>query len=241
MNSQKIVFDIYFKVRSPIDNRIIYINIEPQYYDTEYNIEKRGEYYLSRMIDTQKGKEFLGSDYNEIKDVYSIWLMLKPNITSNYIVTNDNRLYIHKYDLKENKYNSYINKTNKSVFNEIYVYTKLIEDYHTYNIFTLMCLLFMYNDTNMELRQTILKNDYGIIGIGKELSNMCSLAEGIERNAMQKGKLEGKIETSTSTVTNLIQKTKMSLEEAIYNLGIEDSIKDEVIKQVKLKLCKESV
>ena len=61
--------------------------------------------------------------------------------------------------------------------------------------------------------------------------------EGIEQGKLE-GKLEGSINTATSNVYNLINSLNWSLEKAIETLKIDDFIKEEVIKQVKLKLCK---
>ncbi|MBQ4521989.1 MAG: hypothetical protein IJA10_03445 [Lachnospiraceae bacterium] len=33
-------------------------------------------YYLSRMISSQKNREFTGDDYQNIKKVYSIWICM---------------------------------------------------------------------------------------------------------------------------------------------------------------------
>ena len=63
---------------------------------------------------------------------------------------------------------------------------------------------------------------------------MCHVTEVFEYN----GRLEGSINTATSNVYNLINSLNWSLEKAIETLKIDDSIKEEVIKQVKLKLSK---
>ena len=72
-------FDVKFKVRLPNSNENveIIINIEAQNsYNPGYPIEKRGTYYLSRLISSQYGIEFLGSDFNKLKKVYTIWICL---------------------------------------------------------------------------------------------------------------------------------------------------------------------
>ena len=42
----------------------------------KYPIEKRMVYYISRMISSQKNREFTGDDYQNIKKVYSIWICM---------------------------------------------------------------------------------------------------------------------------------------------------------------------
>lgn len=51
----------------------IILNIEAQKEDPSgYDILNRAIYYTSRMVSSQKGCEFEGSNYNDIKRVYSI-------------------------------------------------------------------------------------------------------------------------------------------------------------------------
>ena len=72
-------FDVKFKVKLPNSDEDVevIINIEAQSkYNTGYRIEKRGTYYLSRLISSQYGVEFLGSDFNKLKKVYTIWICL---------------------------------------------------------------------------------------------------------------------------------------------------------------------
>ena len=67
---------------------------------------------------------------------------------------------------------------------------------------------------------------------------MCHVTEVFEYNGKLEGIEQGKLEGTVDTIINFIQRAKMPLDEAIYNSGIDDSIKEEVIKQVKLKLSK---
>ena len=41
-----------------------------------YDIINRAVFYVSRMIPSQKGREFVNSNYNDIKRVYSIWVCM---------------------------------------------------------------------------------------------------------------------------------------------------------------------
>lgn len=76
-------FDIKFKVKIPMYDTPpleMYINIEPQNNTKPgYTIERRGIYYLSRLISAQYGVDFLNSDFENIKKVYSIWICLNSN------------------------------------------------------------------------------------------------------------------------------------------------------------------
>ena len=41
-----------------------------------YHIESRIAYYMARMVSSQKNVEFIKSNYDELKDIYSIWICM---------------------------------------------------------------------------------------------------------------------------------------------------------------------
>lgn len=73
-----VYYDIRFYVLLPGKERVkIHIDIEPQRkYNPGYSVLSRAVYYVARMISAQKGKEFIKSDYDSIKKVYSIWICM---------------------------------------------------------------------------------------------------------------------------------------------------------------------
>ncbi|MCD8054498.1 MAG: hypothetical protein LUF00_10785 [Lachnospiraceae bacterium] len=91
----RITYDVYFSLYLPGGNqcRRIYVNVEAQKkYNPGYQIPSRGVYYASRMISSQRGTEFSGSDYDNLKKVCSIWLCLNApaeisNAISEYSLT----------------------------------------------------------------------------------------------------------------------------------------------------------
>lgn len=85
-------FDIIFYVRTKDGVSQIIINIEAQKTDpTDYDILNRAIFYISRMISSQKNREFKGSNYNDIKKVYSIWICMnmKEDSMNHIHLTND--------------------------------------------------------------------------------------------------------------------------------------------------------
>lgn len=77
MREGKVYYDIKFYVLTPSKSRRLklIIDIEAQNrYSLPYKIETRGVYYCARMISEQKEVVFSGSDYQDIKKVYSIWI-----------------------------------------------------------------------------------------------------------------------------------------------------------------------
>ncbi len=72
-----VYYDIRFFAVAPGDTKQIrvIINVEMQRsYYPGYPIVTRGIFYGARMISAQLGREFSGSDYSNIRHVYSIWL-----------------------------------------------------------------------------------------------------------------------------------------------------------------------
>ena len=83
INEGMIRFDIIFYVRMKNGLSQIIVNIEIQKDDpTEYNILNRAIFYVSRMISSQKQRDFMNSDFDNIKQVYSIWLCLNMDENS---------------------------------------------------------------------------------------------------------------------------------------------------------------
>lgn len=74
----KVFFDIRFYVRFPQEDELVkmFINVEAQneVENLSYDIVTRGIYYCARMISSQKQREFVKSEYEKIKKVYSIWV-----------------------------------------------------------------------------------------------------------------------------------------------------------------------
>ena len=76
-----VVMDTIFDVKVPGTNdRVsVIIDIEGQNENTKYPIEKRAEYYMARLVSSQKGSDFRGSRYGDIRKTYSIWCMMDPH------------------------------------------------------------------------------------------------------------------------------------------------------------------
>ncbi len=76
----KIIFDIRFSAYVPNGHLKILINVEAQNCTKNsrlrYHLGNRIVYYMSRMIASQKNTEFTGSDYDNIRKVYSIRLCM---------------------------------------------------------------------------------------------------------------------------------------------------------------------
>lgn len=77
----KVTFDVFFPLRLPVeyDEAEVYVNLEAQNSEAlPYTLEQRAVYYLARMLSSQYQRDFTGSNYQDIKKVYSIWVVTKP-------------------------------------------------------------------------------------------------------------------------------------------------------------------
>ncbi|MGN0180788.1 MAG: hypothetical protein ACI4DY_15310, partial [Monoglobaceae bacterium] len=91
INEGMITYDLRFEALAPgTDDEYIQliVNIEAQNkFNPGYPLLKRAVYYCSRMISAQKGLEFVNSEYNKIKKVYSIWICTNPPQTHRNTIT----------------------------------------------------------------------------------------------------------------------------------------------------------
>lgn len=76
----KIFYDIRFSAYHKMTKMKFLINIEAQKSSDPnklgYHLENRMVFYLSRMVSAQKQTEFYNSDYDDLKNVRSIWICM---------------------------------------------------------------------------------------------------------------------------------------------------------------------
>ena len=77
INEGLVRFDIVFYVRMKDGISQIILNVEAQKdKPAGYDILNRAVFYVSRLISSQKGRDFENTNYNDIKRLYSIWLVM---------------------------------------------------------------------------------------------------------------------------------------------------------------------
>ena len=77
INEGLVRFDIIFYVRMKNGLSQIIVNIEAQKDEpTEYKILNRAIFYVSRLISSQKERDFVNTNYDDIKQVFSIWICM---------------------------------------------------------------------------------------------------------------------------------------------------------------------
>ena len=95
INEGLVRFDIIFYVRMKNGLSQIIVNIEAQKDEpTEYKILNRAIFYVSRLISSQKERDFVNTNYDDIKQVFSIWICMNmdDNSLSHIHLTKDELL-----------------------------------------------------------------------------------------------------------------------------------------------------
>ena len=76
----KIIYDIKFPLYYNGKEKEFIINVEAQKSTKKsklgYKLENRIAYYMGRMISAQKGTEFVNSNYDNLKSIYTIWICM---------------------------------------------------------------------------------------------------------------------------------------------------------------------
>ena len=187
-------FDILFYVRTKEGRSKIIINIEIQKDKSSgYNIMNRAVFYTCRMISSQKNREFLHSDYDAIKKVYSIWICLnqKEDFIEYIHLTQDKLLGKEKL------------KWRKDLLNIVMIglAKKLPERGKENELNRLLGTIF---SQSLEAKEkiNILENDYQIPmneEIREEVKQMCNLSQGIKEMGREEGRAEGRAEERKKT------------------------------------------
>ena len=107
INEGMIRFDIVFYVRMKSGISKIIINVEAQKDEPKkYGILNRAIFYASRLISSQKERDFVNTSYDDIKQVFSIWICMntKYNSLSHIHLVKDEMAIKEKLNLLEEEY-----------------------------------------------------------------------------------------------------------------------------------------
>ena len=191
LNEGMVRFDIVFYVRMKDGLSQVIVNIEAQKAEpSAYDIINRAVFYISRMISSQKGREFIKSNYNDIKRVYSIWVCM--NMEQNCMN------YIHF--TQESIVGTYQWKGDIDLANIVLIglAVDLPEKEEKYELHRLLgALLSAKLDVNTKLN--IIGNEFDIpleSDIRKDVNDMCNLSQGIKEQAHAEGLAEAVIKLS---------------------------------------------
>ena len=187
INEGLVRFDIIFYVRMPsVDDTKnglsqIIVNIEAQKDEpTEYKILNRAIFYVSRLISPQKERDFVNTNYDDIKQVFSIWICMNmdDNSLSHIHLTKDEMLKPCNW------------KGNLDLLNIVLIgiTNEIPEHDEKYEMHRLIGAL-LSSELKEQEKLDIIEHEYNIPisqEFREDVSIMCNLSQGIEDKAIAK-------------------------------------------------------
>ncbi len=178
VNEGLIRFDIIFCVRMKDGLSQIIVNIECQKDEpSAYKILNRAIFYVSRMVSSQKERDFVNTNYDDIKQVFSIWICMNMdcNCLSHIHLTKEEMLKPHDW------------KGNLDLLNIVMigVTSDVPEPDENYELHRLIGTLLSDRLREQE-KLEIIEREYNIPinrEFRKEVTTMCNLSDGIEERA----------------------------------------------------------
>lgn len=220
INEGLIRFDIIFYVRMKNGLSQIIVNIECQKDDpSAYKILNRAIFYVSRLISSQKERDFVNTNYDDIKQVFSIWICMNMeyNSLSHIHLAKDEML--RPYDWKGNL--DLLNIVMVGITNDI---PKYDEDYEMHRLLGAL----LSSELKEQEKLDILEHEYNI-PINNEFREdvriMCNLSTGIEEKASEK--------TTEQIILNMYE-SKFSVEQISLATKKSTSEIEKIIKDNEL-------
>ena len=193
INEGLVRFDIIFYIRMKNGISQIIVNIEAQKDEpTEYKILNRAIFYVSRLISSQKERDFVNTNYDDIKQVFSIWICMNmdDNSLSHIHLTKDELL--KPCNWKGNL--DLLNIVLIGITNEIPEHDK------KYEMHRLIGAL-LSSELKEQEKLDIIEHEYNIPTsqeFREDVRIMCNLSTGIEERATEK--------TSEKFILNMYKK-----------------------------------
>ena len=221
INEGMIRFDIIFYVRMKDGLAQVIINIEIQKDEpTQYFLLNRAIFYVSRMVSSQKGRDFVHQNYNDMKRVFSIWLCMNmPSNSMSYV-------HLTKEDILEHyNWNGHLDLLNIVLLG---IGRELPPQEEQYELHRLIGTL-LSAELTVTQKLAIIETEYHIplsVELEEGVNDMCNLGEGIEERAIEKTKKEVILEIilemyqngcSPELISTVTKKDISEIEEIINN------------------------
>ena len=201
INEGLVRFDIIFYVRMKNGLSQIIVNIEAQKDEpTEYKILNRAIFYVSRLISSQKERDFVNTNYDDIKQVFSIWICMNmdDNSLSHIHLTKDELLKPCNW------------KGNLDLLNIVLIgiTNEIPEHDEKYEMHRLIGAL-LSSELKEQEKLDIIEHEYNI-PINQEFREdvriMCNLSTGIEERATERATKKATEKTSEKFILNMYKK-----------------------------------
>ena len=174
INEGTINFDIVFYVRMKDGLSQMIVNVEAQKdMPTEYHILNRAIFYACRLVSSQKERDFVSKKYDDIKQVYTIWICMNmpEDSTDYYYLANKKVLGNYRWEGKQNMLNIAL----------IGLARELPHQDEKHELHRLLGALLSKSLTQSE-KLNIIEKEYDIPleeDIREDVSVMCNLSQGI--------------------------------------------------------------
>jgi len=198
INEGLIRFDIIFYVRMKDGISQVIVNLEAQKDEpTSYYLLNRAVFYVSRLISSQKERDFVKTNYNDIKRVFSIWVCMSMDGNS--------MAYVHL--AKDDLLGSYPWKGGLDLLNIVLIgiANELPEHDDKYELHRLLGTL-LSMELSVDEKLGIMEKEYSIPlddRIREDVSEMCNLSQGIREKGRAEGKAEGRAESEIEFILNM--------------------------------------
>ena len=174
INEGTINFDIVFYVRMKDGLSQIIVNVEAQKdMPTEYHILNRAIFYACRFVSSQKERDFINKKYDDIKQVYTIWICMNmpEDSTDYYYLANKKLLGNCRWEGKQDMLNIVL----------IGLAKELPRQHEKHELHRLLGALLSKSLTQSE-KLNIIEKEYDIPleeDLRKDVSVMCNLSQEI--------------------------------------------------------------
>ena len=243
-NEGKAIYDIMFYAIKPgtfnKDNERIrlIINIEPQYdWNLPYPLLSRAVYYTSRMISSQKGRDFVDMEYDKVLKVASIWVCTNTpkNVQNN----------INYYEMNEHHLLGNLTMPRNGYDLQTIALICLGEPNED-NAGTLLELLEILLSAKLEVddKEKLLKDKFDI-AMTDEMKEEAQIMGSYGLGMLEQGKREGidigiekgiekgKTEERLANIQSLITKLSFSAEKAMDTLNIPQEERSQYLPKLK--------
>ena len=240
LNEGLVTYDIIFYALAPKDGSLIklILNVEAQNDASPgYPLTKRALYYCGRMLSAQYGREFVKSEYDRLKKVYSIWIctdgpLYKQNTINIYSVKEDSFVGEHAEPV-----------SNYDLLTVVMIYTA--NDFmDLQNDVIKMLSVLLSRNLDAKERMNILEDSFDIAmteEVKQEVDEMCNLSQGVraegeaigiakgEAMGIAKGEAMGELKERLKNVNAIMDSLKVSALDAMNILQFSPEEQQELL------------
>ena len=206
----KIIYDIKFPLYYNGKEKEFIINVEAQKSTKKsklgYKLENRIAYYMGRMISAQKGTEFVNSNYDNLKSIYTIWICMDTKQKDDSII---------EFGMKSNLLYGSINEIpqidliNGALIN---IRTRETKNKKTSKNKLIAMLEELFSRSELIDKKKTLEEEYGLkmsVELEGRMNEMCNVSDYWEEAALEEGKELGEeIGENKKLISMVIKKIK---------------------------------